>query len=229
MIDDVDRKLREWVSEVTAGVEAVLTEPSFPAAGTSVISLYLCEILESPPPRTTSRPPLQVNLRYLITSWSPDPEEAHRRLGQLLFAAMDNREFQVDLTPVSPAVWAGFGIPPRPSFGLLVPFRQTRHQPLAKPVLQPLVVQQSPVRPLRGRVLGPGEIPLMGARVELPGIGKYTRTDARGFFSFAQVPTDPAPAQIEVKARGRQMRVDLSPAWSDEERPLLIRFQLTEV
>jgi hypothetical protein len=228
MIDEVDRRVRDWMLAVLERVDVVLSEPGPSDTEFKGVSLYLLGMSDSPPLRTNSRPPLQISLQYLVTTWSTDPEEAHRWLGQLLFAAMEHAEFQLDLSPVSPAVWAGFRTSPRPSFRLAVPCRQVRRQPVARPVLQPLVVRQSPVRPLTGRVLGPGDVPVMGARIEIPGTGQYTRTDAQGRFHFAQVPTDPPPAMIEVKARGREMLVDPSPGWAKEEEPLLIRFQLTE-
>ncbi len=228
MIDEIDRRVRDWILAVLDRVDVILTEPGPSGSEFRGVSLYLLELSDSPPLRTNLRPPLQVSLQYLVTTWSTDPEEAHKWLGQLLFAAMEQAEFQLDLNRVSPAVWAGFGVSPRPSFKLGVPCRQVRRQPKSRPVLQPLVVRQSPVRPLAGRVLGPGDVPVMGARIEIPGTGQYTTTDAQGRFHFAQVPTDPPPAMIEVKARGREVRVDPSPGWTKDEGPLLIRFQLME-
>lgn len=229
MIDEVDRRVRDWMLTVLDGTQVILSKPGVSENHETGVSLYLLEIVESPPPRTNSRTPLQFALLYLVTTWSQDVEQAHRWLGELLFAAMEHPEFEVNLDPPPPELWAGFGVAPCPSFRLKVPCRRARRQARGKPVMQPLVIQQSPVRPLSGQVLGPGDVPVMGARIEIPGLGQHTRTDAQGRFYFSRVPSDPAPTSIRVEARGQELQVDPSPAWEKEETPLLIRFELTEV
>src|SRR5271157_5446383 len=99
MIDEVDRRLKDWVKSILEGVEVYLTAPNN-APVQRGIGLYLMEVAVMPPASTSKLPPLQVALRFLVTSWSEDPEDAHRLLGELVFAAMDNPEFEVELEPV---------------------------------------------------------------------------------------------------------------------------------
>src|SRR5579871_3191239 len=131
MIDGVDRQLKNWVSGVLESVEIRLEAPQATRQGRG-ISLYLMQLASMPPPSTTRRPPLQVALRYLVTSWSEDPEEAHRLLGDLVFAAMARPEFQVELEVAPLDTWRAFGIAPRPSFVLRLPLQQARPEPEAK-------------------------------------------------------------------------------------------------
>ncbi|HZH77837.1 MAG TPA: hypothetical protein VEY88_17555, partial [Archangium sp.] len=51
------------------------------------------------------------------------PERAHHVLGQLVFAAMEEPEFEVDLAPLPVALWSALGVPPRPA---LSPARAAR-------------------------------------------------------------------------------------------------------
>ncbi|MCU0518329.1 MAG: DUF4255 domain-containing protein, partial [Oscillatoria sp. Prado101] len=82
-----------------------------------------------PPLRGSQRTPLQAAARYLVTTWAGTPEDAHRLLGDLLFAAMDSAAFQAELNPLPAAAWTAFGLPPQPSFVLRVPLQIARPQP----------------------------------------------------------------------------------------------------
>src|SRR5262249_32982745 len=135
------------------------------------------------------------------------PEEAHRLLGQLVFAAMENPEFEIDLTPVSVTVWNAFGVAPQPAFMLSVPVQKERPEPKPGFVRQPLLVKTSPMTTLYGVVLGPGEIPIAGARVEMRALHLSTQTDRKGRFCLAAVPSEPARKELEVKAKGRKLSV----------------------
>ncbi|MGZ6682465.1 MAG: hypothetical protein ACXVFK_19875, partial [Solirubrobacteraceae bacterium] len=72
----------------------------------------------------------------------------------------------------------------------------------APPVRAPLVLRGAGLRRLGGIVLGPGDVPVADAFVELPLLGLATRSDRRGRFTFAAVPTDQA-AQLVVHAKAR--------------------------
>src|SRR6266850_5283921 len=134
----------DWVGTVVEGGYVSLGPPDNQRAGRGV-GLYLLELVQSPPPSSNKRPPLQLALRYLITAWSGTPEDAHQMLVALMFAAMENKEFQVELEPLPVTVWTAFGVPPRPSFILRVPLRQERPQPQTKLVREPLRVESSPI------------------------------------------------------------------------------------
>lgn len=209
MIEQVDDELAGWVGEVLPGASVSLARDADAA-----VVLDLVELGDLPPARGTGRPPLQVALRYRVSAHDADVREAHRRLGELLFAAMQSPQYEVDLS--APA-----GSDARPSFVLTVPLRKPLGEAVPPPVREPLVMRGAPMRALAGVVLGPEDVPIADAFVELPLLGLATRSDRRGRFTFAAVPTEP-PQQILVHAKTRtfpfsvdspdvELRLDLLP------------------
>jgi len=220
--------LSEWVGSVlTEGVEVSLLPPSDPGDKRTV-GLYLKDLLPSAPSRGSRRPPLQVLLRYLVTCRANDPADAHNMLGRLLFAAMEHPEYEVELEPVPVDIWTAFGSVPLPSFMLRLPLRLERPEEGVKLIRQPIEVRQSPLMSREGTVVGPEEIPLANARVELPGHKLAARTDRRGRFIFASVPAQPVVKKVRILARGRELvkKVDFS---RTKQEPLIIHFDVLEV
>lgn len=232
MIDEVDRRLRDWVKGILEGVEVHLTAPGNAtdkgAAEQRGIGLYLMEVAVMPPASTTRLPPLQVALRFLVTSWSDDPEEAHRLLGELVFAAMENPEFEVELEPVPVDVWRALGVPPRPSFVLRVPLQRARHMPKAKPVTAFPLVKTLAVVSLHGVVWGPNDMPLADAEVQVPALRLTARTDHKGRFHFSGVPGESINKTLRVRAKGRELSLTTDQNYPDASKPLLIRFDKME-
>jgi hypothetical protein len=226
MIDEVDKRLKDWVNGILEQVEVRLSAPrSEDGRG---IGLYLMELAVMPPASTSKLPPLQVALRYLVTSWSEDPEDAHRLLGELVFAAMENPEFEVELEPVSVAVWRAFGIPPRPSFVLRLPLQRVRHVPKAKPVTAFPVVKTLTIASLHGVVRGPNDTPLADAEVQVPALRLTTHTDHKGRFHFSSVPGEGQAKTLRVKAKGQELSVTTAENYPTANKPLLIRFDKME-
>jgi hypothetical protein len=222
MIDQVDRRLREWTESVVEGVPFSLELPAGIQAESGV-SFYLLELVENAPARMATPIPLQLSLRYLVSTWAGAAEEAHRLLGELVFAAMENPEFEVELEPLDATTWVALGVAPRPSFFLRVPLRKERPQPPVKRVRAPLVVQVTPVIHLHGVVLGPEDLPIPGAAVSIPALQVYTRTDTQGRFSFQTVPGGEGGSKLHVRARGRETSVTVTEETS-REAPIVIRF-----
>lgn len=226
MIDKADQQLKAWVSSVTSPVEAVLSLPDDDATEIRIV-LYLMDLAQAPIPRGTNRPPLQVLLRYLVTAWAPEPEEAHRLLGELLFAALEKPEteppeFEVITEPLPVEVWTALGTSPRPSFFLRMPLRRERTQKQAPLVRTPIVISTQ-MNQLDGVVYGPESIPIMGAHVEVSALGLSTYTDAKGRFHFPALPSS-APVNLKVQAKGKEINLSLAPAAS-RDGPLEIRLQ----
>ncbi len=221
--DDADLQLKDWALTVLPGVKVSFTPPADGAEGEQV-HLHLLELAQDPPARTQRRAPLRVRLRYLVAASAKEPSAAHRLLGELLFSALAREDVEVDEAPVPLALWSALKVAPRAAFILQVPF--TRELPelrgplVRKPLVQHLVVGS----PLHGQVLGPGDFPIAGASVEVPSLSLSARTDARGRFTFANVPVSP-PAQLVVRAKG-DVQAFTAPASLDG--PVTIRFQLKE-
>jgi hypothetical protein len=228
MIDQIDRRLKDWVNSILDGVDVHLTAPKG-AEEVRGIGLYLMEVAVMPPGSTTKPPPLQVALRYLVTSWSEDSEDAHRLLGELVFAAMEDPEFEVELEPISVAVWRALGIPPRPSFVIRLPLQRARHVPKAKPVAAFPVVKTLAIVSLHGIVRGPNDTPLADAEVELRALRLTTHTDQRGRFHFPSVPGEGQAKTLRVKAKGQEVSVTTDENYPTANKPLVIRFDKMEV
>jgi Pvc16 N-terminal domain/Carboxypeptidase regulatory-like domain len=222
MIDRVDQRLKDWVRTVVESADVSLALPADAVSGRG-IGLYLMGLADTPPARGTQRPPLQIALHYLVTAWADTPEAAHRMLGDVVFAAMENSEYEVMLDPLPVAVWTALGVAPRPSFVLKVPLQKERAQKPAPLVRVALAVQTVGREPLQGVVVGPRDTPVMGARVELPAHGLSTRTNSSGQFLFSAVPVEPRSTAVRVQARGKEMNLSVELA-AGSRAPLTIRF-----
>jgi hypothetical protein len=226
MIDEVDQRLKAWVGHVVGDTPVSLAVPERGSLEQGV-SLYLLELGAAPPARSGRRVPLQFSVCYLITVGAQTPERAHHLLGELVFSALEVPDFEVELAPVPLELWAALGVPPRPAFRLRLPVRRERAEPSIPRVRFPLAVQASPSEALLGCVVGPGDVPIPGALVELPTLKLSTRTDARGCFRFPFVPALGSLGGLEVRAKGEVLHVG-SEALAPTEGPLVIRLPLKE-
>jgi hypothetical protein len=226
MIERVDQEIREWISSILTGVEVVLGLPSDDAKA-GQIGLYLMDLSRSNSARVGKLPPYKIDLRYLVTARSPLMDEAHRLLGELVFAALQKPEkeapeFEVVVEPMPVEAWAALGVAPQPSFILRAPLRLERPEPALPVVREPVVLHPSPMRALSGVVYESGGMPIMGARVEILTLGIATRTDESGRFRFAGVPST-GQLKLLVQAKGQTKEID----YSIGDEPLEIRLQLS--
>src|SRR5207253_2658567 len=114
--------------------------------------LYLMEVTPKPSSRGPRRPPLQVALTYLVTTWAPEPAASHRALGLLMFDAMKKPGVDVGPEPLPAASWLALGVPPRPCFLLRVTVTAPWDEPLAPPAREARL-DTSVLRLVRGSVL----------------------------------------------------------------------------
>lgn len=222
MIERADRELKAWMQGIVGEVSVVLGPPR-QVEGQRSVSLYLLSLADPLPAWANRQTGRQIALRYLVTTWAADEEQAHALLGTLVFAALEKREYELELEEIAASVWSGLGIAPRPAFTLWVPCAVEREARVVELVRGPLVVQGAPVRSLYGVVFGPGDIPVAGASVELPALQLRGHTDPKGRFFFASIPGESQRAQLVVKARGFQQSV-LVEQFTSEKEPFVIRF-----
>ena len=228
MIDEIDARLSDWVKGSLGKEMAELAfgiSKETPKATT--VNLCLVGVLPTPSPRTPQRPPLKLVLRYLVSVQAAEVEDAHRILGTLAFSAMEVSDFDVETQAPDAALWAALGIPLQPSFAIRVPLLKSRPEPKLQRVRYPLVLKTSPVRSISGVVLGPGEIPVMGARVEIPGSGRPAQTDYLGYFVIPGVLREFAPEALEVRAKGARETIPLDPKAGLDD-PLVIHLNSLE-
>ncbi|MCY1033553.1 carboxypeptidase-like regulatory domain-containing protein [Corallococcus sp. BB11-1] len=189
------------------------------------VCLYLLELGPAPMARPGKRGVLQFTVCYLVTVGADTPERAHRLLGDLVFAAMSDKEIEVDLSPVPAALWAGLRSVPRPAFRLRVQVR--KDQPPAEARCLSLVGRAPSPSALLGQVVGPGDVPIRGAWVALPSLQLSTRTDAQGHFQFPRVPPARSLGRLEVRAEGEMLAVE-SEVLASGTTPLIIRMPVKE-
>jgi len=223
MIEETDRRLASWIGDILDQVNVSLALPGAMDAAKGV-NLYLLELLQSPAARGTRRPPLLMTLRYLVTTQAPKVEDAHQMLGALVIAALENTEFEVEQEALPLSLWSALGIPPRPSFVLRVPFRHERAEKLAPPV-RSVILKRLPLRSFGGQIVGPENIPIMNARVELPAFELFTNTDSKGRFYFSAIPASPGAKVLRVRAKGQEFSINTEQVSSDKD-PLVIQLQL---
>ena len=198
--------LREWVASVDPAAALTLEPPGDTRSGHGV-SAYLLEIAPGAPPRGSTRPPLQLWLRYLVTTWADDPVVARRLLLDLAFAALGEADLDVAPEPLAPDLWTALGTVPQPSFILRAAVRRERPDVVAPRVLLPLVVEQARFVTIEGVVLGPNELGLAGAEIDAVGLDRGTQTDRRGRFRLGGLPGDPVATRLRVRAKGVEVVV----------------------
>jgi len=218
MIDQIDERLKTWVASIVGDVPVAFTPPR-EAQADPVVHLYLMKIvpvLANPDP---NRLPRQVKLCYLIVVRAADPAAAHKLLGELIFAALDSTEFEIDYEALPPETWLALGAELQPAFVIQVPFNRERPASTTQVVRVPMVTRATSITSLQGVVLGPKDLPLQGVLVELPGLRQYQRTDSRGRFRFPTVPVDPPTKLLRVSGKGHELDVNVEQGTD----PLVIR------
>lgn len=227
--DGAEKGLEDWVRSVLGKDKAELAWGPPPAAAKSPsVCLTLLEIVPTPIPRTAEKPPLKLKLRYLLTVQAPDLQDAHRLLVALAFSAMDETDWDVEYGSLPAPMWQALGVALQPSLLLNVPLFQERPVRRVVRVREPLVLQTGSMRAITGTVLGPGDLPIMGAQVDLPSLGRGARTDHQGCFRLAGVPTRPAPSSLRVRAKGVETSVDLAALAPSGDQPLVIHLNQLE-
>lgn len=220
-------ELRDWVRAVDPTAEFSLQPPSGKRPGHGV-SVYLIAVTPSPPPpRGTVRPPLQLWMRYLVTTWADDAAVANQLLVDLAFAAMGRSDLEVASDPVPAEAWTALGAIPQPSFVLRATVRRDRPETVAPPVLLPLRVEPGRLVVVAGVVLDPRDAALAGADVEAVGLDHATRTDRRGRFRLSGLPGAPVTSRLRISAKGVEIIVAV-PADPDLARSMVIHLDPLE-
>ncbi len=227
-ISAVNQNLASWVDSTIPNLELTFQAPG-DRDGNDGVSLYLMEFLPAVVTTAAAKKRAhQFQLRYLVSSWGDDAGQAQQNLSTLIFSAMENPDFQIDLEPISSQLWLAFGITPRPAFLLQLPLTLKRKEYLAPIIRYPLEIQQSSIVSLQGVVLGPEDIPVAQAKVEIPAYQLNTTTDSNGRFKFNTVPETPVIKKLKIKARNRVLEIEAKHDTKDA-KPLIIHFDVMEL
>jgi hypothetical protein len=226
MIDRQDRAVQEWIGETVHPATVALALPTNGDMPPS-ITLYLMDIVSEPISPGSRDAPLRVTLRYLVTGGMGAFEETHRMLGDVLFAALEHAEYEVEREQIPLAFWHAIGAAPRPAFVLRVPCHRERKPVSMKRVRNAPTIQSVPITPLVGVVLGPGEIPVVDALVEVQALGLAQRTDHDGRFAFRTIPAAPHTTVLRVTAKGHVLSQPITRAPTETDG-LVIHFEPLE-
>lgn len=221
------------VKEATQAVLTALTEGEAPARlglppedsgrGESP-SLYVWPLTLVPDRITAPGPDvLRLRVRFLITSDGSAPTAP--LLDRALLIAAADPHLDLVLDPIPAQTWIALHARPRVAVVVDVPVRVPRPTPPVVRVRQPLRVNQAQIGTLRGRVVGPGEVPIPGAAVRAVDLGIATRTANDGQFALAGVPTD-TPVRLLVSARGTRMSTQVTTPGAE---PPVVLLKLEEV
>lgn len=212
-----------WLGDA-AGAPVRLAPPADVGEGPPVLAAWPLELRPDQEARGSGqRLPMRLLLRYLVCA-SGGVEEANRLLDRVLVAAASAQERAVVLEPPPSQTWLAFGVKPRPALLFDVPVQIARPVPVAPLVRQPLQVRVAPMQSLHGRVVGPGDVPLAGMRVEVASTGQATHTDSRGRFVVSGVPAG-EPARLRLRGRGRNLLADVE---APSTEPVVIHCTIEE-
>lgn len=233
MLSDADDRVRDWLGNLADDVPVVAGLPQDAAPGDGGEPALAVHLLGLEPAHRLAgeahRPaPVVARACYLVTARAGDERAALELLDRVLTAALDAGpppDIDLDLAPLPLEAWQALGARPRAALTVRVTARHAPPVPEVGLVREPLRVVGAGLRPLRGRVLGNGDLPLPGVEVIVAGTGAATRTSASGHFSFAAVPAGPDPIRLAVRAKGRTFTADVEPT-GDE--PVVMHCDLLE-
>jgi hypothetical protein len=154
-----------------------------------------------------ARAPYRFAVRYLLAGSSV---AALGLLDRVLTEAVRAGAPELVLAAPPAELWRALGLAPRPVLGFHVPASveiPVDPAPLVRGALQ---LRGLELVALIGSVLGTGDEPVAGARVEVAGTRLATHTGAHGQFQFAAVPEGERLA-LRIHARGRIFTAWLDP------------------
>ncbi|GAA2396111.1 carboxypeptidase-like regulatory domain-containing protein [Dactylosporangium salmoneum] len=198
-----------------------LTVAAGPPAAEDPADVY-CWLLDLLPEQElrpgTGANPVRLRLRYLLCAGHPGDLDSLDRV----LAASVGGPYAPVFEPVPPGLWAAAGVAPRPAFQVDVAVRLDRPRAVAPRVTVPLRLVDAPVREVAGTVLGPGDVPVPGLRVESADGLAATHTDGAGRFALPGLPAG-RPVTLRLSGRGRQFHHQVP---ADDPRPAVIRCEL---
>jgi hypothetical protein len=217
--------IRPAVGEIPVAFGPLDAEPLL--EGDVRIHLTFLGTLPATPPRALSRQPqsLLMIARYLVTASAPSPAAADRLIVALGFAALDRGLPELERDGPAPDLWLALGVTARPALVVREVLERQRPAPSVPLVRRPLVTEWSHSRTLTGRVNGPRETPIAGARIEVASAGLTAYSDHRGEFSLPGVPAGPPAPLLVITAKGVRLTVRADAPASE---PLVITVPLPE-
>ena len=118
--------IKKWVVEV-AGKDVIVTDDFVPVTDKPQVTVFLREFLPTAPTHRHIAAPLEIGMRYVVSSASANSTtDANELLQKLAFSAMEHEGLDIDLSPPPPEFWLSLGIKARPCFSLSTKQRKER-------------------------------------------------------------------------------------------------------
>ncbi|WPD22670.1 MAG: carboxypeptidase-like regulatory domain-containing protein [Candidatus Electrothrix scaldis] len=208
-METVNSLLKTWATEVLDSNVQVnnqfIPEPDIPS-----VVFFLHDLLPVAPSYRNKKAPLQLTLRYLVSTSAKDINVAHNILQKLAFAAMQHSEIELELSPTDPQVWLSLGVSARPGFWLSIIYSKDRDVHPMPLVTEAPELHLTPTIKFYGGVFSSEHLPLVGARVDLPNLNLSATTDSKGCFCFSAVPPQPTTQDVVVNYKKYLHRTSVS-------------------
>lgn len=198
--------IEAWISAVAPDVEFAAVSASDPG-GEGRIEIRLVRITPQSLP-CDGRGTRKIWLEHLVTARLSDPLREQALLTELMFAAMERPEFE--LQPHACEIQSSFGLDGGPAILVRTALVREGERPRRPLVRTPLEVVASDMQAFEGVVTGPGDQPIAGACVESAGCAS-ARTDAHGRFRLLGSATGRGPLRVKVKAKGVVAEASIGP------------------
>jgi len=177
------------------------------------------------PDRVASSTPEALRLRVHFLVTGAGDAESITLIDRALLAAAGDPQVGLVPEPLPAQTWTALRVRPRVALVVEVAVRLPRPAPSPVRVRGPLRIADAPLATLRGRVLGPGAVPIPGAVVRATDIGVSTHTGRDGSFALPGLPATES-VRLLVSARGVRLttQVSVNPA-----EPLVLSLPFEEV
>ena len=228
MIDEIDQSLKEWVATVIDSKYEVSLEHPGITNNKPTVSLYLYSMDNSMPSSTARDIPLEITLSYLLTVQSENLLESHRFLGNLLFAAKNRSDLEVDFSALPAEFWQSFGTPPLPHFCLRLPMVMPRKTEQIPKIKVPPRIDIGSITNIKGFILGPSNHPIPGAKITLDNAKTVAYSDNKGLFSIAADTKALHEFSCKIEAKGEQFSITV-PMKKTQNAPITIHLDTLEV
>lgn len=216
--------IRPAAGDVAVSFGPLQAEPLL--QGTAGIHLTFLGVSPATQARVSSRQPqsLLMFARYLVTTTAASQGEADRLIVALTFAAVERGVPELERDGALPELWLGLRAATRPALIVRVGLERPRQMKRVPLVRYPLVTEWTDGRSVAGRIVGPDQVPIAGARIEVVHTALYAYSDHRGEFAIAGVPAGPPLPTLVVTAKGVKLSVQ-----PESDKPLVILVPLPEL
>ncbi|MFW5443966.1 MAG: hypothetical protein ACKE51_06645 [Methylococcaceae bacterium] len=228
MIDEIDFRLKEWIATVIDSNFQVSFEHPGKIDNQPTVSIYLYNLSNSLPTSVAREIPFQINLSYLLTVQSENHLEAHQMLGELLFSAKEQTDFEVEFPSLPADYWQSFGTVPLPYFIIRLILVKARKSVQAPTIVEPPRVDIGTLISIDGVVLGADNIPVSAAKITEERTKIISYTDRNGCFSIATDSASRKKFDCKVDVKGKQFRVSI-PIQKTKNKPITIHLDTIEV